>query len=215
MIEFVFFSLCPRHSLSQKQPVQTREEISSSSSLFLDCKTTFSSEKKKKLRVFHRRKNQSRALENQNLTHASPALTPFSRSVPSFLCFLVHVPGVGAKFMRGFFFFFVSFSRVFFSLREKIVVPLLLLFLLLFFLLLLEKLSFLGVRKRREKIYLSKEARVFVQRERRIFAPPLTLERYRRKGNSRRHYFLLLSFCRCCCSFRGGEQSVSLVCEKG
>ena len=83
--------------------------------------------------------------------------------------------------MRGFFFFFVSFSRVFFSLREKIVVPLLLLFLLLFFLLLLEKLSFLGVRKRREKIYLSKEARVFVQRERRIFAPPLTLERYRRK----------------------------------
>jgi hypothetical protein len=68
-------------------------------------------------------------------------------------------------------------------------------------------LSFL-VRKRREKIYLSKEARVFVQRERRIFAPPLTLERYRRKGNSRRYYFLLLSFCRCCCSFRGGEQSV-------
>ena len=119
MIEFVFFSLCPRHSLSQKQPVQTREEISSSSSLFLDCKTTFSSKKKKKLRVFHRRKNQSRALENQNLTHASPALTPFSRSVPSFICFLVHVPGVGAKFMSGFFFFFVSFSRVFFSLREK------------------------------------------------------------------------------------------------
>ena len=208
-----FFLSVLGHSLSQKQPVQTREEISSSSSLFLDCKTTFASEKKKKLRVFHRRKNQSRALENQNLTHASPALTPFSRSVPSFICFLVHVPGVGAKFMSGFFFFFVSFSRVFFSLREKIVVPLLLLFLLLFFLLLLEKLSFLGVRKRREKIYLSKEARVFVQRERRIFAPPLTLERYRRKGNSRRYYFLLLSFCRCCCSFRGGEQSVSLVCE--
>ena len=176
-------------------------------------KQPFPPKRKKKLRVFHRRKNQSRALENQNLTHASPALTPFSRSVPSFICFLVHVPGVGAKFMSGFFFFFVSFSRVFFSLREKIVVPLLLLFLLLFFLLLLEKLSFLGVRKRREKIYLSKEARVFVQRERRIFAPPLTLERYRRKGNSRRYYFLLLSFCRCCCSFRGGEQSVSLVCE--
>ena len=58
-------------------------------------------------------------------------------------------------------------------------------------------LSFL-VRKRREKIYLSIEARVFVQRERRIFAPPLTLERYRRKGNSRRYYFFLLSFCRCC-----------------
>ena len=215
MVFFFLFVL-----VSQKQPVQTRARknfFSSSSSLFLDCnvKQPFPPKRKKKLRVFHRRNNQSRALENQNLTHASTALTPFSRSVPSFICFLVHVPGVRAKFLRGFFFFFVSFSRVFFSLREKIVVPLLLLFLLLFFLLLLEKLSFLGVRKRREKIYLSKEARVFVQRERRIFAPPLTLERYRRKGNSRRYYFLLLSFCRCCCSFRGGEQSVSLVCEKG
>ena len=119
MIEFVFFSLCPRHALSQKQPVQTREEISSSSSLFLDCKTTFSSKKKKKLRVFHRRKNQSRALENQNLTHASPALTSFLRSVPSFICFLVHVPGVGAKFMSGFFFFFVFFL-VSFSLEKKL-----------------------------------------------------------------------------------------------
>ena len=75
--------------------------------------------RKKKLRVFHRRKNQSRALENQNLTHASPALTPFSRSVPSFICFLVHVPGVGAKFMSGFFFFFVFFL-VSFSLEKKL-----------------------------------------------------------------------------------------------
>jgi len=55
-IEFVFFSLCPRHSLSQKQPVQTREEISSSSSLFLDCKTTFSSKKKKKTPSFPSKK---------------------------------------------------------------------------------------------------------------------------------------------------------------
>jgi len=47
LIEFVFFSLCPRHSLSQKQPVQTREEISSSSSLFLDCKTIFLQKEKK------------------------------------------------------------------------------------------------------------------------------------------------------------------------
>ena len=108
---------------------------------------------------------------------------------------------------------FCVFSRVFFS-REKIV-PLFFSFFFFSFFFFLEKLSFLGVRKRREKIYLSKEARVFVQRERRIFAPPLTLERYRRKGNSRRYYFLLLSFCRCCCSFRGGEQSVCLVCEKG
>ena len=56
LIEFVFFSLCPRHSLSQKQPVQTREEISSSSSLFLDCKTTFASEKKKKTPSFPSKK---------------------------------------------------------------------------------------------------------------------------------------------------------------
>jgi len=56
LIEFVFFSLCPRHSLSQKQPVQTREEISSSSSLFLDCKTTFSSKKKKKTPSFPSKK---------------------------------------------------------------------------------------------------------------------------------------------------------------
>ena len=100
--------------------------------------------------------------------------------------------------MSGFFFFFVFFSLVSFSREKIIVVPLLLLFLLLFFLLLSRGFSLFLVRKRREKIYLSKEARVFVQRERRIFAPPLTLERYRREGNSRRYYFFLLSFCRCC-----------------
>ena len=85
----------------------------------LIVKQPFPPKRKKKLRVFHRRKNQSRALENQNLTHASPALTPFSRSVPSFICFLVHVPGVGAKFMSGFFFFFVFFL-VSFSLEKKL-----------------------------------------------------------------------------------------------
>ena len=67
--------------------------------------------------------------------------------------------------MSGFFFFFVSFSRVFFSLREKIVVPLLLLFLLLFFLLLSCFLSFLGVRKE-EKKYISRKKRAFSFRER-------------------------------------------------
>ena len=114
--------------------------------------------------------------------------------------------------MSGFFFFFVFFL-VSFSLEKKLFLSFFSFFFFSFFFF-LEKLSFLGVRKRREKIYLSIEARVFVQRERRIFAPPLTLERYRRKGNSRRYYFFLLSFCRCCCSFRGGEQSVSSVCEK-
>ena len=161
----------------------------------LIVKQPFPPKRKKKLRVFHRRKNQSRALENQNLTHASPALTPFSRSVPSFICFLVHVPGVGAKFMSGFFFFLCFFSCLFLSRKNCFSFFSFFFFSFFFF---LEKLSFLGVRKRREKIYLSKEARVFVQRERRIFAPPLTLERYRRKGNSRRYYFFLLSFCRCC-----------------
>ena len=96
--------------------------------------------------------------------------------------------------MSGFFFFFVFFL-VSFSLEKNCSSPSLSSsFLSSSF----SVLSFLGVRKRREKIYLSKEARVFVQRERRIFAPPLTLERYRRKGNSRRYYFFLLSFCRCC-----------------
>ena len=71
--------------------------------------------------------------------------------------------------MRGFFFFFVSFSRVFFSLREKIVVPLLLLFLLLFFLLLLEKLSFLGgEKKKRKNISLERSARFRSEREKNI-----------------------------------------------
>ena len=161
-----FFFLCPRHSLSQKQPVQTREEISSSSSLFLDCKTTFSSKKKKKLRVFHRRKNQSRALENQNLTHASPALTPFSRSVPSFICFLVHVPGVGAKFMSGFFFFFVSFSRVFFSLREKNCCssPFFSFFFFSFFF--FSRNSLFWGWEKEEKKYISRKKRAFSFRER-------------------------------------------------
>ena len=193
-----FFSLCPRHSLSQKQPVQTREEISSSSSLFLDCKTTFSSKKKKKTPSFPSKKESiTRAWKSKPYARIARVNT-VSAFRAFFHLFSCTRSGSGSKVYERFFFFFVSFSRVFFSLREKIVVPLLLLFLLLFFLLLLEKLSFLGVRKRREKIYLSKEARVFVQRERRIFAPPLTLERYRRKGNSRRYYFFLLSFCRCC-----------------
>ena len=119
MIEFVFFfSVLVTHSA--KNSLFKHEKKFLLLLLFSwIVKQPFPPKRKKKLRVFHRRKNQSRALENQNLTHASPALTPFSRSVPSFICFLVHVPGVGAKFMSGFFFFFVSFSRVFFSLREK------------------------------------------------------------------------------------------------
>ena len=162
----------------------------------LIVKQPFPPKRKKKLRVFHRRKNQSRALENQNLTHASPALTPFSRSVPSFICFLVHVPGVGAKFMSGFFFFLCFFSCLFLSRKNC---SSFLLFLLLFFLLLSRETLFSGgEKKKRKNIYLERSARFRTERERRIFAPPLTLERYRRKGNSRRYYFFLLSFCRCC-----------------
>jgi len=115
--------------------------------------------------------------------------------------------------MSSFFlFFFVFFSLVSFS-REKIVVPLLLLFLLLFFLFFF--LSLFSV----EKIYiapLSKEVfvrtqpRPHTQRERRIFAP-LTLERYRRKGNSHRYYFFLLSFSLLFVSRRG--TNVLSVCD--
>lgn len=196
LIEFVFFSLCPRHSLSQKQPVQTREEISSSSSLFLDCKTTFSSKKKKKTPSFPSKKESiTRAWKSKPYARIARVNTVFAFRA-FFHLFSCTRSGSGSKVYERFFFLFCVFSRVFFS-REKIV-PLFFSFFFFSFFFFLEKLSFLGVRKRREKIYLSKEARVFVQRERRIFAPPLTLERYRRKGNSRRYYFFLLSFCRCC-----------------
>ena len=192
-----FFSLCPRHSLSQKQPVQTREEISSSSSsLFLDCKTTFSSKKKKKTPSFPSKKESiTRAWKSKPYARIARVNTVFAFRA-FFHLFSCTRSGSGSKVYERFFFLFCVFSRVFFS-REKIV-PLFFSFFFFSFFFFLEKLSFLGVRKRREKIYLSKEARVFVQRERRIFAPPLTLERYRRKGNSRRYYFFLLSFCRCC-----------------
>lgn len=196
MIEFVFFSLCPRHSLSQKQPVQTREEISSSSSLFLDCKTTFSSKKKKKTPSFPSKKESiTRAWKSKPYARIARVNTVFAFRA-FFHLFSCTRSGSGSKVYERFFFLFCVFSRVFFS-REKIV-PLFFSFFFFSFFFFLEKLSFLGVRKRREKIYLSKEARVFVPRERRIFAPPLTLERYRREGNSRRYYFFLLSFCRCC-----------------
>lgn len=211
-IEFVFFSLCPRHSLSQKQPVQTREEISSSSSLFLDCKKQpFPPKRKKKLRVFHRRKNQSRALENQNLTHASPALTPFSRSVPSFICFLVHVPGVGAKFMNGFFFFLCFFSCLFLSRKN---VPLLLLFLLLFFLLLSRFSLSGGEKKKRKNISLERSARFRSEREKNIRTTTYAREVQKERKLSPLLLLPSLFLSLLCCSFRGGEQSVSSVCDK-
>jgi len=115
--------------------------------------------------------------------------------------------------MSGFFFFFVFFSLVSSLSRKN-------LFLFSpsslsssFLSLLLSCFLSVLVRKRREKIYLERSARFrsIQQRERRIFAP-LTLERYRRKGNSHRYYFFLLFFRRCCSS-RGGER-VSSVCDK-
>ena len=190
-----FFSLCPRHSLSQKQPVQTREEISSSSSLFLDCKTTFSSKKKKKTPSFPSKKESiTRAWKSKPYARIARVNTVFAFRA-FFHLFSCTRSGSGSKVYERFFFLFVFFL-VSFSLEKKLFLfsSLSSSFLSSSF----SVLSFLGVRKRREKIYLSKEARVFVQRERRIFAPPLTLERYRKKGNSRRYYFFLLSFCRCC-----------------
>ena len=162
-----FFSLCPRHSLSQKQPVQTREEISSSSSLFLDCKTTFASEKKKKTPSFPSKKESiTRAWKSKPYARIARVNTVFAFRA-FFHLFSCTRSGVGAKFMSGFFFFFVFFSLVSFS-REKIVVPLPpLLFLLLFFLL-LSRFSFLVRKKKRKNIYLERSARFRSEREKNI-----------------------------------------------
>ena len=106
--------------------------------------------------------------------------------------------------MSSFFlFFFVFFSLVSFS-REKIVVPLLLLFLSLFS---VEKIYIAPLSK---EVFVRTQPRPHTQRERRIFAP-LTLERYRRKGNSHRYYFFLLSFSLLFVSRRG--TNVLSVCD--
>ena len=161
-----FFLSCPRHSLSQKQPVQTREKISSSSSLFLDCKTTFSSKKKKKTPSFPSKKESiTRAWKSKPYAHIDRVNTVFAFRA-FFHLFSCTRFGVGAKFMSGFFFFFVFFSLVSFS-REKIVVPLLLLFLLLFFLLLLGSL-FSGEKKKIKNISLERSARFRSEREKNI-----------------------------------------------
>lgn len=196
MIEFVFFSLCPRHSLSQKQPVQTREEISSSSSLFLDCKTTFSSKKKKKTPSFPSKKESiTRAWKSKPYARIARVNTVFAFRA-FFHLFSCTRSGSGSKVYERFFFLFCVFSRVFFS-REKIV-PLFFSFFFFSFFFFLGSLFSGGEKKKRKNISLDRSARFRSERERRIFAPPLTLERYRRKGNSRRYYFFLLSFCRCC-----------------
>ena len=105
--------------------------------------------------------------------------------------------------MSSFFFFFVFFSLVSFS-REKIVVPLLLLFLSLFS---VEKIYIAPLSK---EVFVRTQPRPHTQRESRIFAP-LTLERYRRKGNSHRYYFFLLSFSLLFVSRRG--TNVLSVCD--
>lgn len=156
----------------------------------------FSSKKKKKTPSFPSKKESiTRAWKSKPYARIARVNTVFAFRA-FFHLFSCTRSGSGSKVYERFFFLFVFFL-VSFSLEKKLFLSFFSFFFFSFFFF-LEKLSFLGVRKRREKIYLSKEARVFVQRERRIFAPPLTLERYRRKGNSRRYYFFLLSFCRCC-----------------
>ena len=132
MIEFVFFSLCPRHSLSQKQPVQTREKISSSSSLFLDCKTTFSSKKKKKTPSFPSKKESiTRAWKSKPYARIDRVNTVFAFRA-FFHLFSCTRSGSGSKVYERFFFLFcVFFSRVF-SLEKKFV-PLLSFFSFFFF----------------------------------------------------------------------------------
>lgn len=156
----------------------------------------FSSKKKKKTPSFPSKKESiTRAWKSKPYARIARVNTVFAFRA-FFHLFSCTRSGSGSKVYERFFFLFVFFL-VSFSLEKKLFLSFFSFFFFSFFFF-LEKLSFLGVRKRREKIYLSKEARVFVLRERRIFAPPLTLERYRRKGNSRRYYFFLLSFCRCC-----------------
>ena len=128
-------------------------------------KQPFPPKRKKKLRVFHRRKNQSRALENQNLTHASPALTPFLRSVPSFICFLVHVPGVGAKFMSGFFSFLCLFLASFSLFEKKLLFLSFFSFFFFSFFFFSRNSLFWGWEKE-EKKYISRKKRAFSFRER-------------------------------------------------
>ena len=120
MIEFVFFSLCPRHSLSQKQPVQTREEISSSSSLFLDCKTTFSSKKKKKTPSFPSKKESiTRAWKSKPYARIARVNTVFAFRA-FFHLFSCTRSGSGSKVYERFFFLFcVFFSCLFLSSRKN------------------------------------------------------------------------------------------------
>ena len=209
-----FFSLSSSLTQPKTACSNTRRNFFFSSSLFLDCnvKQPFPPKRKKKLRVFHRRKNQSRALENQNLTHASPALTPFSRSVPSFICFLVHVPGVGAKFMSGFFFFLCFFSCLFLSRKNC---SSFLLFLLLFFLLLSRETLFSGgEKKKRKNISLERSARFRSEREKNIRTTTYAREVQKERKLSPLLLLPSLFLSLLCCSFRGGEQSVSSVCDK-
>lgn len=211
MIEFVFFSLCPRHSLSQKQPVQTREEISSSSSLFLDCKTTFSSKKKKKTPSFPSKKESiTRAWKSKPYARIARVNTVFAFRA-FFHLFSCTRSGSGSKVYERFFFLFCVFSRVFFS-REKIV-PLLLLFLLLFFLL-LSRFSFLVRKKKRKNIYLERSARFRTEREKNIRTTTYAREVQKERKLSPLLLLPSLFLSLLCCSFRGGEQSVSSVCDK-
>lgn len=208
-----FFSLCPRHSLSQKQPVQTREEISSSSSLFLDCKTTFSSKKKKKTPSFPSKKESiTRAWKSKPYARIARVNTVFAFRA-FFHLFSCTRSGSGSKVYERFFFLFCVFSRVFFS-REKIV-PLLLLFLLLFFLLLSRETLFSGgEKKKRKNISLDRSARFRSEREKNIRTTTYAREVQKERKLSPLLLLPSLFLSLLCCSFRGGEQSVSSVCEK-
>ena len=114
--------------------------------------------------------------------------------------------------MSSFFFLFcVFFSRVFLSRKNCCSSPSSLsssfLSLLLSFSLFCRKNIYRALSK---EVFVRTQPRPHTQRERRIFAP-LTLERYRRKGNSHRYYFFLLSFSLLFVSRRG--TNVLSVCD--
>lgn len=215
MIEFVFFSLCPRHSLSQKQPVQTREEISSSSSLFLDCKTTFSSKKKKKTPSFPSKKESiTRAWKSKPYARIARVNTVFAFRA-FFHLFSCTRSGSGSKVYERFFFLFcVFFSCLFLSSRKNCCSSPSSLSYSFLSSSSRETLFSGGEKKKRKNISLERSARFRSEREKNIRTTTYAREVQKERKLSPLLLLPSLFLSLLCCSFRGGEQSVSSVCDK-
>lgn len=173
----------------------------------------FSSKKKKKTPSFPSKKESiTRAWKSKPYARIARVNTVFAFRA-FFHLFSCTRSGSGSKVYERFFFLFCVFSRVFFS-REKIV-PLLLLFLLLFFLLLSRETLFSGgEKKKRKNISLERSARFRSEREKNIRTTTYAREVQKERKLSPLLLLPSLFLSLLCCSFRGGEQSVSSVCDK-